>query len=132
MLFHHCGFSFGFYIFYFYIMLRILHIFILGAWFSQRAYAQELDPSRRTRGSSSRWSRHLALELHCQPTGWIIRFMDFIIDQLVGLFDAHFRSGIHFIADQIARCFGFIDSYAGDLPAMLRTPRRLDSSCKRC
>ena len=56
--------------------------------------------------------------------------MDFIIDQLVGLFDAHFRSGIHFTADQIACRFGFIDSYAGDLPAMLRTPRRLDSSCK--
>ena len=47
--------------------------------------------------------------------------MDFIADQLVGLFDAHFRSGIHFTADQIARRFGFIDSYAGDLPAMLGT-----------
>ena len=56
--------------------------------------------------------------------------MDFIADQLVGLFDAHFHSGIHFTADQIARRFGFIDSYAGDLPAMLGTPRRLDSSCK--
>ena len=70
--------------------------------------------------------------------------MDFIADQLVGLFNAHFLSGIHFTANQlvgllgahhqpigqIARLFGFIDSYAGDLPAMLGTPRRLDSSCK--
>ena len=56
--------------------------------------------------------------------------MNFIANQLVGLFDAHFRSGIHFTADQIACRFGFIDSYAGDLPAMLRTSRRPDSSCK--
>ena len=62
--------------------------------------------------------------------------MDFIADQLVELFDAHFRLGIHFTADQlvgllgahhqpvgqIARRFGFIDNYAGDLPAMLETP----------
>ena len=70
--------------------------------------------------------------------------MDFITDQLVGPFDTHFRLGIHFTADQlvgllgahhqpigqIARRFGFIDIYIGDLPAMLGTPRRLDSSCK--
>ena len=70
--------------------------------------------------------------------------MDLIADQLVGLFNAHFRLGIHFTANQlvgllgahhqpigqIARSFGFIDNYARDLSAMLGTPRRLDSSCK--
>ena len=70
--------------------------------------------------------------------------MNFIANQLVGLFDAHFRTSIHFTTDQlvgllgahhqpvghIARRFGFIDSYAEDLPAMLETPRCLDSSCK--
>ena len=70
--------------------------------------------------------------------------MDFIADQLVGLFDAHVCSGIYFTADQlvgllgahhqpvghIARHYGFIDGYAEDMPPMLGTPRRLDSSCK--
>ena len=70
--------------------------------------------------------------------------MDFIADQLVGLFDAHVCSGIYFTADQlvgllgahhqpvghIAHRFGFIDNYVGDLPTMLRTTRHLDSSCK--
>jgi len=34
--------------------------------------------------------------------------MDFIIDQLIGLFDAHFRSGIHFTADQLV---GLLDAH---------------------
>ena len=63
--------------------------------------------------------------------------MDFIADQLVGQFVAHFRSGIHFAADlivrllgahhqpigHIARRFGLINSYAEDLLAMMETSR---------
>ena len=70
--------------------------------------------------------------------------MDFIADQLVGLFDAHFRLGIYFIADQLVGLLGanhqpighivcrfdFTDNYVEYLPAMLGTPRPLNSLCQ--
>ena len=44
--------------------------------------------------SSSGWSHHLAFGLLRRSTGWTARFMDFIIDQLVGLFGVHFYSAL--------------------------------------
>ena len=41
-------------------------------------------------GSSSGWSHHLAFGLLRRSTGRTARFMDFVADQLVGLFDVHF------------------------------------------
>jgi hypothetical protein len=51
-----------------------------------------LDHPRRTKGSSSGWSHHLAVELLRRSTGQTARFMDFVAAQLVGLFSAHFYS----------------------------------------
>jgi hypothetical protein len=78
-----------------YIMYYPFYIFILhGSWFGQRAifHAQELDHPRRTIGSSSGWLHHLAFGLLRRSTGQATRFMDFVADQLVRLFGAHFYS----------------------------------------
>jgi hypothetical protein len=76
--------------------------------------------------------------------------MNFVANQSIGLFGAHFYSALtssltswldssrsllldaHFATDQIARRFGSIVSYAEGSPAKLGTPRRSDSSCKSC
>ena len=57
---------------YFYIMYYSFYIFIAG--------------------SSSGWSHHLAFGLFRRSTGRTARFMDFVADQLVGLFGVHFYS----------------------------------------
>jgi hypothetical protein len=55
-------------------------------------YARRLDHSRRTRGSWSGWSHHLVVGLLRRSTGRTARFMDFVADQLVELFGAHFAT----------------------------------------
>ena len=57
---------------YFYIMYYSFYIFIVGL--------------------SSGWSHHLAFGLLHRSTGQTARFMDFVADQLVGLFGAHFAA----------------------------------------
>ena len=45
-------------------------------------------------GSSFEWSHHLAFGLLRRSTGRTARFMDFVADQLVGLFGVHFYSAV--------------------------------------
>ena len=45
-------------------------------------------------GSSSGWLHHLAFGLLRRSTGRTARFMDFVADQLVGLFGVHFYSAL--------------------------------------
>ena len=59
---------------YFYIMYDSFYIFITG--------------------SSSGWSHHLDFGLLRRSTGRTARFMDFVADQLVGLFGVHFYSAL--------------------------------------
>ena len=83
---------------YFYIMYYPFYIFVLqrlGSVNELIFYARGLDQSGWTRGSSSEWSHHLALGLHRQPIGQIVR-----LDRLVGLLGAVGRLlGAHFITD---------------------------------
>jgi hypothetical protein len=83
--------------FYFYIMYYPFYKFVLqgpGSVNELIFYARGLDHQGRTKGSSSGWSHHLAVGLFRRSTGRIARFMDFVADQLVGLFGAHFYSAL--------------------------------------
>jgi hypothetical protein len=117
------------YILFLHHVLSVLHIFITEASFGCRAHFLRLGTGSvgRTRGSSSEWSDHLADGVTA--------------NQLVELFGPHFCSAFTLpltswfdysvLTGQLVKLLGFIVSYAGGSPAMLGTPRRLDSSCKR-
>ena len=55
-------------------------------------HARGLDHPGRTIGSSFRWSHRLVFGPLRRSTGRTARFMDFVADQLVGLFNTHFYS----------------------------------------
>jgi hypothetical protein len=79
--------------FYFYIMYYPFYIFVLQGLGSVNElifYARRLDHLGRTKG----WSHYLVVELLHRSTGQTARFMDFIADQLVRLFGAHFYSAL--------------------------------------
>ena len=99
------------------------------------------------------WSDHLVLGLLHRSTGQTARFIDFVADQLIGLFTGRFYFTVNqltglFVARALSSAIlgayqlswgllgvrivcRFIVSYAGGSLAMLGTPRCLDSSCKR-
>jgi len=80
-----------------YIMYYPFYIFVLqGSWFSQRAYflhSRTRSPMKENRIIVG-WSHHMAFGLLRRSTGRTARFMDFIADQLVGLFGAYFYSAL--------------------------------------
>jgi hypothetical protein len=83
--------------FYFYIMYYPFYIFVLqgpGSVNELIFYAWRLDHLGRTKGSSFGWSHYLVVELLHRSTGQTARFMDFVANQLVGLFGAHFYSAL--------------------------------------
>ena len=66
----------------------------------------------------------MVLGLLHRSTGRTARFIDFVANQLIGLFVGRFLLNAHFAADQTVRRSCFIASYAGNSSA-------LGSSCSR-
>jgi hypothetical protein len=108
-------------------------------------YSRGLDHPGRTKGSSSEWSHshHLAFGLLRRSIGRTARFMEFIANQLVRLFGAHFYSALTSSPTSWLSC-SVLDSSSirwsncsslhrqlrWGSPAKLGTPRRSNSLCK--